>query len=55
MGRGKSLKDEFMDAKMKRSYISAKLPKLTYEQVDLLHNMVKRWLKEEEMTGARTG
>ena len=48
MGRGKVIKDEFLDAKMKRSYISAKLPKLTYEQINLLHSMVRRWLKEEE-------
>ncbi len=53
MGRGKSIKDDYLDAKMKRSYISSKLPKLTYEQVDLLHNMVKRWLKEEETSGKR--
>ncbi len=48
MGRGKALKDEYLDAKLKRSYISSKLPKLTYEQIDLLHSMVRRWLKEEE-------
>jgi hypothetical protein len=39
---------------MKRSYISSKIPKLTYEQVDLLYSMVRRWLKEEETVGTRT-
>ena len=44
----KLFKENFVDAKMKRNWITSKLPKLTYEQVDLLYSMVTRWLKEEE-------
>ncbi|MFW9849162.1 MAG: hypothetical protein ACFFF4_08475 [Candidatus Thorarchaeota archaeon] len=44
----RSFKESFVDAKMKRNWIKSQLNKLTYEQVDLLYNMVIRWLKEEE-------
>ena len=44
----KSFKEGFIDAKMKRNWIAAQLPKLTYEQIDLLANMIRRWLKEVE-------
>ncbi len=37
-----------MDAKMKRNWITSQLPKLTYEQLDLLSSMIRRWSKEVE-------
>jgi hypothetical protein len=47
----RKFKEEFLDAKMKRNWITSHLPKLTYEQIDLLYNMINRWLKEEEVSG----
>ncbi|MDF1541146.1 MAG: hypothetical protein P1Q69_19770 [Candidatus Thorarchaeota archaeon] len=46
--REKSFKEGFVDAKMKRNWIASQLPKLTYEQIDLLSGMIRRWLKEVE-------
>ncbi|MFW9907396.1 MAG: hypothetical protein ACFFEF_02370 [Candidatus Thorarchaeota archaeon] len=48
MAKKKSFKEDFVDAKMKRSWIVSMLPKLTYEQIDLLSSMISRWIKEEE-------
>ncbi|MHA1905876.1 MAG: hypothetical protein ACW98Y_01160 [Candidatus Thorarchaeota archaeon] len=44
----KSFKESFVDAKMKRNWITSQIPKLTYEQIDLLCSMISRWMKEEE-------
>lgn len=44
----KNLRDEYVNAKMKKKWIMGSLNKLTHEQVDLLYGMIKRWMKETE-------
>jgi hypothetical protein len=44
----KKLSEQYVQAKMMRNWITSMLPKLSYEQVELLYGMVKRWSKEEE-------
>ena len=44
----KNLREEYVNAKMKKNWITGSLNKLTHEQVDLLYGMMKRWLKETE-------
>ncbi|MHA1961205.1 MAG: hypothetical protein ACW99U_13335 [Candidatus Thorarchaeota archaeon] len=46
----RALSAEYVNAKMMRNLIKSQLPLLTYEQVRLLYDMVKRWAKEEEVS-----
>ena len=46
----RSLSAELVNAKMMRNLIKSQLPSLTYEQVKLLYDMIKRWTKEEEIS-----
>lgn len=44
----KKLSEQYVQAKMMRNWITLMLPKLSYEQIELLYGMVKRWSREEE-------
>jgi hypothetical protein len=48
--REKKLGEDFLNSKMMRNWIISRLPNLTYEQVELLYGMIKRWTKEEEVS-----
>jgi hypothetical protein len=48
--REKKIGEEYLNSKMMRNWIVSRLPNFTYEQVELLYGMIKRWTKEEEVS-----
>ena len=46
--REKKLGEGYLNSKMMRNWIVSKLSDLTYEQVELLYGMIRRWTKEKE-------